>query len=157
MLVSPFVDPIIAGIFGLLLGSFLNVVIYRLPKMMEQQWQAECAEMTGQPVVDTPVFNLVLPRSQCRDCGHAIRWFENIPVASYVVLRGRCSACKTRISPRYPAVEIVTAGLFAALDGLGFKVGFDACSQAFYTINVFKLEALSKFVVQGWHNFVLNV
>lgn len=117
MLVSPFVDPIIAGIFGLLLGSFLNVVIYRLPKMMEQQWQAECAEMTGQPVVDTPVFNLVLPRSQCRDCGHAIRWFENIPVASYVVLRGRCSACKTRISPRYPAVEIVTAGLFAYCAG----------------------------------------
>ena len=113
MFVPPLFDPIIAGIFGLLLGSFLNVVIYRLPKMMEQQWQAECAEMTGQPVPDGPVFNLVLPRSQCRDCGHAIRWFENIPIASYVVLRGRCSACKTRISPRYPLVEMVTAAMFA--------------------------------------------
>ncbi len=113
MLVSSFFDPFIAGIFGLLLGSFLNVVIYRLPKMMERQWQAECAEMTGQPLVDRPVFNLVLPRSQCRDCGHTIRWFENIPVASYVVLRGRCSACRAPISPRYPMVELVTAAFFA--------------------------------------------
>lgn len=113
MLVSPSVDPAIAAAFGLLLGSFLNVVIYRLPKMMERQWAAECAEMSGTAPEESTAFNLMTPRSQCRECGHAIRWFENIPVASYLVLRGRCSACRAPISPRYPAVELVTGALFA--------------------------------------------
>ena len=78
----------LGGLFGLLIGSFLNVVIYRLPKMMERQWAAECAEMTGQTPAPQERFNLVVPRSRCQKCGHQIRWYENIPVLSYLFLRG---------------------------------------------------------------------
>lgn len=102
----------VGGLFGLLVGSFLNVVIYRLPKMMERQWAAECAEFTGQPAPEQERFNIVVPRSRCQQCGHQIRWYENIPVLSYLFLGGKCSACKTRISPRYPLVEIATGALF---------------------------------------------
>lgn len=114
MLWSPGIDAALAGVVGLLIGSFLNVVIYRLPKMLERQWAAECAEINGQPTNGGTPFNLVAPRSHCRSCGHQLRWFENIPVASYLALRGRCAACKAPISPRYPLVELVTAALFAA-------------------------------------------
>ena len=103
----------LGGVFGLLIGSFLNVVIYRLPKMMERQWAAECAEMTGQAPPTQEQFNLLVPRSRCQKCGHQIRWYENIPVLSYLFLRGKCSACATPISPRYPLVELVTGLLFA--------------------------------------------
>jgi leader peptidase (prepilin peptidase) / N-methyltransferase len=102
-----------AGVFGLLVGSFLNVVIHRLPKMLERQWTAECAVFAGQPVKEEEPFNLLVPRSRCPQCGHAIRWYENIPVLSWLALRGRCSQCKTAISLRYPLVELVTAGFFA--------------------------------------------
>ena len=103
----------LGGVFGLLIGSFLNVVIYRLPKMMERQWAAECAEMTGQAPPTQEKFNLLVPRSRCQKCGHQIRWYENVPVLSYLFLRGKCSACATPISPRYPLVELVTGLLFA--------------------------------------------
>ena len=102
----------VGGLLGLLVGSFLNVVIYRLPKMMERQWAAECAEFTGQSAPEQERFNIVVPRSRCQQCGHQIRWYENIPVLSYLFLGGKCSACKTRISPRYPLVEIATGALF---------------------------------------------
>jgi leader peptidase (prepilin peptidase)/N-methyltransferase len=107
------------GLLGLLVGSFLNVVIHRLPRMMELRWAVECAELHRTPDMDaasgTPVepFNLMVPRSRCPHCGHAIRWFENVPVISYLVLRGRCSDCGTSISARYPMIEMITAGLFA--------------------------------------------
>ena len=110
------VQAALGGLFGLLIGSFLNVVIYRLPKMMERQWVAECAEFSGQAAAESPPeerFNLLVPRSRCQQCGHQIRWYENIPIASYLFLRGRCSSCKTPISPRYPMVELVTGLLFA--------------------------------------------
>lgn len=119
--VDPWLDAILLGVVGLLVGSFLNVVIHRLPKMMEQQWAAECADYvasqapTGNPPVpaDAPArFNLWTPRSRCPSCGHPVQWYENIPVLSYLALRGRCSDCKTRISLRYPLVELLTAGLF---------------------------------------------
>ncbi|MDB5897574.1 MAG: Type 4 prepilin-like protein leader peptide-processing enzyme [Ramlibacter sp.] len=106
-------DALLAGVLGLLVGSFLNVVIYRLPKMLERQWAAECAEYSGQPAKEEPAFNLVVPRSRCRQCGHVIRWYENIPVISWLALRGKCSQCKTPIGLRYPIVELVTAGFFA--------------------------------------------
>jgi leader peptidase (prepilin peptidase) / N-methyltransferase len=103
---------VLAGVLGLLVGSFLNVVIYRFPKMLERQWAAECAEYTGQPAPEHEPFNLVVPRSRCRQCGHLIRWYENIPVVSWLVLRGRCSECKASIGVRYPVVELVTACFF---------------------------------------------
>ncbi len=107
-----FVYAALGGLLGLLVGSFLNVVIYRLPKMLERQWAAECAEISGKPATDEPVFNLILPRSSCRQCGHQIRWYENIPVLSYLLLRGKCSACHAPIGLRYPLVECVTGVLF---------------------------------------------
>ncbi len=106
------VDSGLFALLGLLIGSFLNVVVYRLPKMMERQWADECAEMTGNALPESAPFNLMLPRSCCPHCGHSIRWYENIPVFSYLALRGKCSACKRAISMRYPAVEFVTATLF---------------------------------------------
>ena len=102
-----------ASVFGVLIGSFLNVVVYRLPKMMERQWAVECAEMSGNAIETEGVpFNLMLPRSRCPHCGHQIQWFENIPVVSYLFLHGKCSDCKASISPRYPIVEISTGVLF---------------------------------------------
>ena len=101
-----------AGVLGLAVGSFLNVVIYRLPKMLERQWAEECATLSGKPPEAVEAFNLLVPRSRCPGCGHAIAWYENVPVLSYLFLRGRCSACKTRISLRYPAVELVSGALF---------------------------------------------
>lgn len=111
----------LAGFFGLLIGSFLNVVIYRLPKMMEREWARELAAMPAASVegpiapatpADAEVFNLMVPRSRCPACGHIVQWYENVPVLSYLFLRGRCSACKVRISPRYPLVELATGMLF---------------------------------------------
>ena len=102
-----------AGFFGLLIGSFLNVVIYRLPKMLERQWADEYAEFAGkEPELKTP-FNLMLPKSHCLKCGHQIRWYENIPILSYLFLRGKCSSCQTPISMRYPLVELLVGILFA--------------------------------------------
>lgn len=110
---SPFVDAALAGVLGLMLGSFLNVVIHRLPKMLEREWAAECADLQGQPVAEAPPFNLVRPRSRCPHCGHPIGWTENIPVLSYLVLRGKCSSCAAPIGMRYPVVEAATGVLFA--------------------------------------------
>ena len=100
------------GFIGLLVGSFLNEVIYRLPKMMEKQWAAEVAEFKGETLPDEATFNLMLPRSKCPKCAHQIQWYENIPVLSYLFLRGKCSACKTPISSRYPTIELITGALF---------------------------------------------
>ena len=107
------IDAVLAGVFGLLVGSFLNVVIYRFPKMLERQWAAECADFSGQPLAEEAPFNLLVPRSRCRNCGHVIRWYENIPVVSWLALRGKCSECGTPIGLRYPVVELVTAAFFA--------------------------------------------
>ncbi len=109
-----------AILLGLIVGSFLNVVIHRLPIMLKAGWKAECeaflAEEKGTtaPDSETPVFNLNTPGSRCPHCGHAITALENIPVLSYLFLRGRCRECKTTISPRYPAIEIFTALLTLA-------------------------------------------
>jgi leader peptidase (prepilin peptidase)/N-methyltransferase len=102
------------GILGLCVGSFLNVVIHRVPKMMEQQWQAEARSVLGLPEASTAALSLSKPASRCPSCGHAIRWYENIPVLSWLALRGKCSSCGTRISMRYPLIELTTAALFAA-------------------------------------------
>ena len=135
----------LAGFVGLLVGSFLNVVIYRLPKMLERQWAAEAAQYAAdmgatdlgvglagvQPTAE--VFNLWVPRSRCPSCGHPVGAHENIPVLSYLFLRGRCSSCAAPISTRYPVIELATAALFffcvhrwgATLTGLAW-CGFSA-------------------------------
>jgi leader peptidase (prepilin peptidase)/N-methyltransferase len=103
-----------AGLLGLCVGSFLNVVIHRLPRMMEQDWQAQCAELRGETVLHKEAISLAKPRSRCPCCGHQITAMENIPLLSYLlILKGKCSGCGTRISPRYPIVEALT-GLLSA-------------------------------------------
>ncbi|MGP1715872.1 MAG: prepilin peptidase [Methylophilus sp.] len=102
-------------VLGLLVGSFLNVVIHRLPKMMEREWHANCLDLQGQNVPEQPKYNLVVPRSSCPHCGHMISALENIPVISYLFLRGRCKACKAAISIRYPLVEALTGALSFAV------------------------------------------
>ena len=103
----------VAGLLGLCVGSFLNVVIHRLPKMMEQDWHAQCADLRGETPSTATALTLARPRSRCPSCGHQITALENIPIISYLLLRGRCSSCGTSISPRYPVVEAVT-GLLSA-------------------------------------------
>ncbi len=114
-----------ALIGGLCIGSFLNVVIHRLPRMLEREWRAQCAELRGETVPAEEKFNLMAPRSRCPQCGHAISAFENIPVISYLFLRGRCAGCKARISARYPIVEALT-GLLSAYAVWHFGPGVQA-------------------------------
>ena len=101
-------------LLGLVVGSFLNVVIYRLPKMMEQTWRRECCEFLEQPEPTEPVITLALPNSSCRSCGAAIKPWHNVPVISYLLLMGKCASCGNRISLRYPLVEITTGLLSLA-------------------------------------------
>lgn len=108
---------------GLMVGSFLNVVIHRLPEMMKRNWQQQCAELRGETIPAMPTYNLATPRSTCIHCGHQITALENIPIISYLALRGRCTQCHAPISLRYPIVEAMTAllsGLVAWHFGYGF-------------------------------------
>ena len=101
-----------AVVAGLMVGSFLNVVIHRLPKMLERQWRAECAELAGgTPLAPVARYDLAVPRSTCPKCGSKITAAQNIPLVSYLVLRGRCANCRELISPRYPVVEAVSGAL----------------------------------------------
>ena len=112
-------------VFGLLVGSFLNVVIHRLPKMMEREWAAQCAELRGETPAAAVRYNLVVPRSACPKCGHMITALENVPVLSWLALRGKCRECKTPISARYPFVETLTgvlSGLLAWHFGFGLAL-----------------------------------
>jgi leader peptidase (prepilin peptidase)/N-methyltransferase len=103
-----------AAIFGLAIGSFLNVVIHRLPRMMENEWKAQCAELAGaEPAGAGPRYNLVVPGSHCPHCNTPLRVIDNIPLVSWIALKGKCSHCGTRISARYPIVEALTAVLSA--------------------------------------------
>jgi leader peptidase (prepilin peptidase)/N-methyltransferase len=104
----------IALVFGLMIGSFMNVVIHRLPKMMEIAWQQEAAQVRGEEPLARERYDLMVPRSACPHCGHKIRARENVPVLSWLMLRGRCAGCAVSISPRYPIVEAVT-GMLGAL------------------------------------------
>ncbi len=121
----------LATLLGLLVGSFLNVVIHRLPKMMENDWRAQAEELvnTGNdaPKAAPPVYNLVVPRSGCPKCGHQITAIENIPIISYLVLRGRCRNCQTQISARYPIVEAFT-GILSGVVAWHFGFGIAAVS-----------------------------
>lgn len=120
---------LVVGLFSLLIGSFLNVVIYRLPIILERQWKQECLEWHGETVDEMTHgrFNLVIPRSQCPTCGHNISAWENIPLISYLVLGGKCAGCKTPISIQYPLVELATA-LLSML--VAAQVGYSAALLA---------------------------
>ena len=101
------------ALFGLVIGSFLNVVIHRLPRMLEAQWAAEARAHADHELPDDgPGYNLALPASHCPHCHAALRWTDNIPVLSYLWLRGRCRTCQAPIGWRYPAVELLTCALF---------------------------------------------
>jgi leader peptidase (prepilin peptidase)/N-methyltransferase len=103
----------LAGVLGLLIGSFLNVVIYRLPKILERQWARDYQEWAGTPEIATEAFNLSTPASHCPACATPVPWHHNIPVLSYLVLRGRCKQCSASISLQYPLIELATSALFA--------------------------------------------
>lgn len=124
-----------AAVFGLVVGSFLNVVIHRLPKMMEADWRAQCLEflhpeqVAGQSPAGQQRYNLVVPRSACPSCGHKITAIENIPVLSYLALRGKCSKCRAPIGSRYPLVELLT-GVLTGFVAWHFGVTW----QAFFAI-----------------------
>ena len=109
-------------VLGLLIGSFLNVVVHRLPIMMEREWRSDCAsllEAEAPEDTDSERFDLIVPRSRCPKCNHAIAAWDNVPVLSYMFLRGKCRGCKTKISVRYPLVELVS-GVFAGLSAWHF-------------------------------------
>jgi leader peptidase (prepilin peptidase)/N-methyltransferase len=163
-MVSPVVDAAVAGVFGLLLGSFLNVVIHRLPAMLHRDWLEEsldnlqtvpagqgtslwqwvfgtrvphppelesAATSAARTVEALPRLGLARPASRCPSCGAAIHWYQNIPVVSWLALRGKCASCKAPISVRYPLVELVTAGFFAFC-GWRFGLGMPALFWAFF-------------------------
>jgi leader peptidase (prepilin peptidase)/N-methyltransferase len=113
LLRDPVAFTVLAGLLGLFVGSFLNVVIHRLPKMMERDWHAQAAELRGEDAPASERFNLATPRSRCPHCGHQITLLENIPLLSYLMLRGRCGHCGAGISKRYPTVELISAALSA--------------------------------------------
>jgi leader peptidase (prepilin peptidase)/N-methyltransferase len=126
-------------LLGLMVGSFLNVVIYRLPKMLERGWQQQCAELRGEDAPLSAPYNLLVPRSACPHCNHAIKAWENIPVLSYLYLRGKCKGCGAPISPRYPAIETLT-GLLCAYAAWYF--GFGAAAAGAFLL-IWALVALT--------------
>lgn len=110
---------------GLLVGSFLNVVIHRLPKILERGWKQQCEELHGNEPAKTEPYNLLVPRSACPHCAHVISAWENIPVISYLMLRGKCSGCGAAISPRYPVIE-AASGMLCGFAALHFGFGLAA-------------------------------
>jgi leader peptidase (prepilin peptidase)/N-methyltransferase len=129
----------ISVLLGLMVGSFLNVVIHRLPKMMELEWHRNCRELQGEELLPQATYTLAVPRSACPGCGHKITAMENIPVISYVFLRGKCSGCKNPISLRYPLIEALTG----ALTGLiAWHFGYSSLT-VFAWIFTFALIALT--------------
>ncbi len=112
-------------VLGLMVGSFLNVVIHRLPLMMERDWQAQSRDYLGEPPVEEATLTLATPGSRCPHCGHRIRFYENIPVLSYLWLRGKCTSCQTSISTRYPLIELLT-GVLSVVVAWHFGFGLQA-------------------------------
>jgi leader peptidase (prepilin peptidase)/N-methyltransferase len=138
-LTADLVFAVCAAAFGLAIGSFLNVVIYRLPKMMQAEWKAQCAELEGRAPEAAPKFNLLVPGSHCPACSTPLRIRDNLPLLSYFVARGRCAHCGARISARYPVVEALTAGLSA---WVAWHFGFGLAGLAALAF-VFMLIALT--------------
>ena len=118
-------------VVGAVVGSFLNVVIYRLPVMMQREWRHDCLEFLEQPAApEEEKFNLNTPRSRCGNCGHQITALENVPMISYLLLGGKCSDCKARISLQYPLVELFTA-IVSVVVGWHFGVSLQTLAALF--------------------------
>ena len=124
---SPLAFIFLSAILGLMVGSFLNVVIYRLPLIMQRDWEAQCADLKGETLPALPPFTLSVPRSACPSCGHKITAAENIPLLSYIFLRGKCSQCHAPIGVRYPVVELIT-GILSGI--MAWHFGFSAAGIA---------------------------
>jgi leader peptidase (prepilin peptidase)/N-methyltransferase len=150
---SPLAFTGMCAVLGLMVGSFLNVVIHRLPKMMELGWQQQCAELSqsdaqsdvpasakGQPVPHTP-YNLIVPRSACPHCNHAISAWENIPIISYLLLRGKCKGCGAAISPRYPIIEAIS-GILCGFAAWNFGFGPAAIGALLFIWALLALTAI---------------
>ena len=131
---SPGLFIAMAFLFSLLIGSFLNVVIYRLPIMMQREWHEEARKIVDEPVEDLPEgeFNLSVPRSRCPSCGQQITALQNIPVVSWLILRGKCANCSSPISARYPAIELLTA-ILTAVTAWRFGFGYEAAAAILLT------------------------
>ena len=126
---SPLVFVVLAFLFALLVGSFLNVVIYRLPLMMQREWREQCDELMSSPATDLPEgrFDLLTPRSRCPSCGSQITALQNIPIISYLMLGGKCADCAAPISKRYPSIEFMTA-MMSAIVAWRFGFGWEAAA-----------------------------
>lgn len=136
-------------LFGLLVGSFLNVVILRVPPRMMWGWRREAREVLDLPEVDEPTPpGIVVKGSHCPSCGHALRWHENVPLVSWLALRGRCSACKTPISMQYPIVELLTGLAFAAC-AWRFGIGTEGAAAIVFTALLIALSGID------WHTKLL--
>lgn len=139
---SPLALALLSGALGLLVGSFLNVVGHRLPIMMERRWARECAEFNdAETQQDDQVYNLTTPRSACPACGHNITAMENIPILSYLFLRGKCRGCGIKISPQYPVVEAVT-GLLSVFVAWHFGYGWQTLAALFFTWTLIALTII---------------
>jgi len=128
---SPYLLIALCLVVGLMVGSFLNVVIYRLPKMLEREWREQCAEFKGEPVAAAARFNLIIPRSACPQCGKPITVLENIPLFSYLMLHGKCSGCSAPIAKRYPLVEALS-GVLSAIIAWRFGFGMTALAAMLF-------------------------
>jgi len=133
----------VTATLGLIVGSFLNVVIHRLPMIMERQWRSQCNDLLEIEASsdNKEAYSLIRPRSHCPACGHRITAFENIPVFSYLALRGRCSECGSRISPRYPLIEILTA-ILSAVVAWHFGFGWPLAAALLFTWSMVPLSVI---------------
>ena len=138
---SPILFVAVTFAFALLVGSFLNVVIYRLPVMMEREWREQCDEITKMPAPELPTgrFDLVVPRSRCPSCNVQITAWQNVPVISYLLLKGQCANCKNPISSRYPLIELFTAGL-AAFVAWRFGFGWESLMAILLTFSLVSIS-----------------
>ena len=154
-----------AAVVGLCVGSFLNVVIHRVPKMLDRSWQTQCAELRGEEIAEQSAYNLVVPRSQCPSCGHQITVSENIPVLSWLALGGKCSVCKAPITIRYPVVEVLGA-LLAAYAIIRFgptAKGFAACGLLWTLLALTCIDFDTQLLPDGmtlplmWAGLIINL
>ena len=141
---SPLLFAAVVFAFALVIGSFLNVVIHRLPLMMEREWREQCADLQKtepEQALPTGAFNLITPQSHCPGCGNKIRAWQNVPILSYLMLGGRCASCKQSISARYPLVELLT-GILAAICAWHFGIGWEALMAIVLTLTLVPISII---------------